>query len=112
MEIRSAKPQLIVVRHGETAWSTLGKHTSHTDLPLTAVGEQSARELKTKLQTHAFTRVFSSPLLRARATAELSGFAEHAVVTSDLTEWNYGDDEGRTTLEIRNEYLARWSTQR
>ncbi len=44
-----------------------------------------------------------SPRLRARRTAELCGFGERAEIDADLAEWDYGDDEGRTTPEIRVE---------
>ncbi len=46
--------------------------------------------------------MLTSPLLRARRTAELAGFPD-AEVVADLTEWAYGDDEGRTTHEIREQ---------
>ena len=48
-----------------------------------------------------FANVFTSPLARVRRTCELAGFDTHAEVVSDLTEWNMGSDEGRTTAEIR-----------
>jgi broad specificity phosphatase PhoE len=97
----AAQPLLVVVRHGETEWSKLGKHTSHTDLDLTEAGAAGARALAVPLASHVLTRVASSPLQRARKTAELAGFAAEAIVDPDLTEWNYGNDEGRTTKEIR-----------
>jgi broad specificity phosphatase PhoE len=95
--------QFVVVRHGETEWSRLGKHTGRTDLPLTVTGEQDARALRKRLEAQTFARVLCSPLLRAKSTAALSGFADRAETFLDLTEWNYGDDEGKTTSEIRTE---------
>jgi broad specificity phosphatase PhoE len=92
--------ELWVVRHGETEWSSLGKHTSHTELPLTPAGEQSARELAPRLAWTVFDLVLTSPRERARRTAELAGFAD-AVDDPDLVEWDYGDYEGITTPEIR-----------
>ena len=38
---------------------------------------------------------------RARETCELAGYGHDAVVDPDLREWDYGDDEGITTAEIR-----------
>jgi broad specificity phosphatase PhoE len=93
--------RLVLVRHGETEWSRDHKHTSYTDLPLTDVGEEQARALGKKIAGHDFAGVFVSPLQRARQTCELAGFASRAEVLDDLREWNYGEYEGLTTLEIR-----------
>lgn len=92
--------ELWVVRHGETAWSSAGRHTSTSELPLTEAGEASARELAGKLAGTTFDLVLTSPRERARRTAELAGFAD-ARVEPDLVEWDYGDYEGLTTPEIR-----------
>jgi broad specificity phosphatase PhoE len=94
--------QLWLVRHGETEWSASGRHTSRTDLDLTVAGVEAARSVALKLARTQFTRVLSSPLSRARRTAELAGFGSPELV-DDLREWDYGDDEGRTTAEIRTE---------
>lgn len=51
----------------------------------------------------SFTQVLSSPLQRARRTAELAGFGKYVDVDGDLTEWDYGAYEGRRTVEIRTE---------
>jgi broad specificity phosphatase PhoE len=88
-------PDVYVVRHGETEWSLSGQHTGLTDLPLTAAGEEQARQLRHRLQTIAFAKVFSSPLQRAMRTCELSGYGSKAEPDSDLIEWNYGDYEGK-----------------
>lgn len=92
--------ELWLVRHGETEWSRAGRHTSHTDLPLTSAGEAAARALGGRLAETTFDLVLTSPMTRARRTAELAGF-EYAEVDKDLAEWDYGDYEGLTTPEIR-----------
>jgi len=51
---------------------------------------------------HQFALVLTSPLQRARTTAALAGFPD-AEVCEDLLEWDYGDDESRTSAEIREE---------
>ena len=89
-----------LVRHGATEWSVSGRHTSTTDLPLLPEGEESARELRTRLDPAAYSLVLTSPRKRARETAELAGFAD-AEVDDDLAEWAYGDYEGITSAEIR-----------
>jgi probable phosphoglycerate mutase len=91
---------LYLLRHGATEWSELGKHTSHTDLPLVALGERQAAAWRAALAKPVFERVLTSPLVRARRTAELAGFAA-AEPTALLTEVDYGRDEGRTRDEIR-----------
>jgi broad specificity phosphatase PhoE len=95
-----ALPSIFLARHGETAWSLSGQHTGVTDLPLTARGEQNARSLAGRLRGVSFTRVFTSPLQRARRTCELAGFGGVADIDADLVEWNYGEYEGVTTAEI------------
>lgn len=102
--------ELWVIRHGETEWSRDGKHTSVTELDLTEEGERVARGLVDRLDGVHFDRVLSSPRLRARRTAELAGISE-VQLDEDLTEWNYGDYEGLTTLEIR-ESVPGWSVWR
>src|SRR5690349_19447842 len=96
-----------LVRHGETEWSASGKHTGTTDIPLTEKGEESARELEPRLAGESFELVLTSPMQRARRTAELAGFPD-AEVDKDLVEWGYGDYEGITTPEIR-ESVPGWT---
>ncbi len=93
---------ITVVRHGETEWSRVGKHTGRTDIPLTEAGRRAATSLRAPLAERTFSLVLTSPLARARDTATLAGHPA-ATVDDDLVEWDYGDDEGRTTAEIREE---------
>ena len=96
-------PRMVLVRHGETAWSASGQHTGRTDIPLEPAGQAEAKALAPVLAGHDFAQVLTSPLRRASATAALAGFAERAVVCDDLLEWDYGDAEGRTTDDVRAE---------
>lgn len=91
---------LYLIRHGETAWSLSGQHTSYSDIPLTEKGEADARHLAQRLGSVRFNQVFTSPRLRARQTCELAGFGSRSKIEPDLAEWNYGDYEGRRTGEI------------
>ncbi len=93
-------PELWIVRHGETEWSRDGRHTSRTEVTLTAEGEAAAVALSGRLAGSTFDLVLTSPRSRARRTAELAGFAD-AHVEDDLAEWDYGDYEGLTTPQIR-----------
>lgn len=97
--------ELVLVRHGETEWSRDGRHTGRTDLALTAPGEADARALRPRLQ-RPFALVLSSPLQRAWRTAALAGL--DAQPEPDLLEWDYGPEEGRTTVQAR-ETRPGWS---
>lgn len=98
---------LYLVRHGQTPWTVSGQHTSYTDLDLTSQGEDQARALRSKIDPSEFGLVLASPRRRAQRTAELAGFTDYEV-TDDLQEWNYGDYEGKTSLEIREQYHPGW----
>jgi probable phosphoglycerate mutase len=94
---------VFLVRHGETEWSASGKHTSRTDIELTPDGERAARTLGERLGGREFALVLSSPMRRARDTADLAGFAGRYEIDEDLKEFDYGDYEGLTTPEIREQ---------
>jgi probable phosphoglycerate mutase len=94
---------VVLVRHGETTWSSSGRHTSFTDVELTDQGCDQARELAARLDGIDFSLVLTSPRVRARTTCALAGVAARAEVTDDLAEWDYGEYEGRTTEQIRAE---------
>lgn len=91
------------IRHGETEWSQSGRHTGHTDITLTAAGEDEARRLAPKLQNVRFAHVLTSPRSRARRTCELAGLGTTAETEPDLAEWDYGQYEGRRSAEIQVE---------
>jgi broad specificity phosphatase PhoE len=59
--------EVILVRHGQTEWSLSGKHTGHTDIPLTDLGRRQADALGGMLGAAEFALVLSSPLIRAWA---------------------------------------------
>lgn len=101
---------LVLLRHGETAWSRSGQHTGLTDIPLTANGETLARAAGALLTGFHFTKILCSPLQRARRTAELAGL--DAEVDPDLLEWDYGGYEGLTTAQIRAELGHEWAVFR
>jgi probable phosphoglycerate mutase len=96
--------RLIVVRHGETEWSRTGRHTGTTDIDLTEFGVEQARSLVEPVEELSLTSpwVISSPRVRARRTAELAGLRVDAVDES-VTEWDYGEYEGRTSPDIHEE---------
>jgi probable phosphoglycerate mutase len=95
------RPEVWLMRHGETAWSAAGRHTGRTDVPLTSAGCAAAKRIGQLVASQSFAAVFTSPLGRARETCELAGLAGGSVIDDDLREWDYGDYEGLTTAEIR-----------
>ena len=99
-----------LVRHGETEWARLGRHTGRTDVALTDVGRDQARALGRQLAGHPFALVLTSPMSRATETCALAGFPS-AEIDPDLREWDYGDLEGRLTADIRAE-IPGWTIWR
>jgi probable phosphoglycerate mutase len=107
--------RIFLLRHGQTAWSVSGQHTGRTDVPLTAEGERQAIAAGERLRDD-FREVFgeggigkltvyTSPLSRARRTAELAGFGDYQVLDG-IAEWDYGRAEGRTR-EMLSEAIGR-----
>lgn len=102
--------QIVLVRHGETAWSRSGRHTGRTDVPLTDLGRRQAAALAGTLDALHATRVLASPLRRAWETAELAGLVPEP--DERLVEWDYGAYEGLTTEQIRERRGDRWTVFR
>lgn len=97
---------LYVLRHGATEWSSTGRHTGRTDVPLNAQGEDQARALRPPDEL-VRPVVLSSPRSRAVRTAELAGLRVTGTL-GELTEWDYGEYEGSTTDQIR-ETVPGWT---
>ena len=79
------RPQLWILRHGETEWSKSGQYTGLTDLPLTVEGEQQAVEARKVLDAVDFDLVLTSRLRRARRTARAARSADAIDSTSAAT---------------------------
>ena len=94
-----------LVRHGQTEWSRRGRHTGHTDVPLIPAGVAQAESLRARLAAEVPdpALVLTSPLVRATETCRLAGLGGRAERVDDLREWDYGDYEGLTTPEIREQ---------
>src|SRR5580698_4798709 len=104
--LMNARGELWLIRHGETEWTLSGAHTSRTDLTLTDHGRKCAKSLRHFLDRRQFALALSSPMRRAKETAELAGFTPE--ITEDLREWDYGQYEGLTTNEI-HEHAPDWT---
>ncbi|MBQ6051663.1 MAG: histidine phosphatase family protein [Clostridia bacterium] len=89
---------LYLVRHGKTEYNTVKRYTGNTDVPLSSEGISQARETALLLKDVDFDVIVSSPLLRARKTAEI--IAEYhpsvpVVFMDGLRERSFGDWEGK-----------------
>jgi broad specificity phosphatase PhoE len=96
--------RVVLVRHGETAWSSTRRHTGRTDIPLNDEGRRLAAALRPVLAGITGmdgALVLTSPLKRARDTCALAGLGDRAEIEPDLVEWDYGAMEGRRTEEVR-----------
>ncbi|GLF93550.1 histidine phosphatase family protein [Streptomyces yaizuensis] len=106
-------PRILLVRHGQTEWSLLGRHTGRTDIPLLEEGRRGAGLLGERLRRAPFSglpdvEVRTSPLARAAETCALAGFGERAKAWDALMEWDYGAYEGLTPAEIRERAGPDW----
>lgn len=95
--------QIWLFRHGATEWSESGQHTGSTDLPLLETGRERAEAIGHRLKGRPFALVLSSPMVRAVETCRFAGYGDQVQLTDDLKEWNYGDYEGRRTVDIQKE---------
>lgn len=105
--------RLLLVRHGETAWNSLGRYQGHTDVPLSDTGRAQAARLRDRLAGQRIDLVFASDLSRAAETARLLvGHSDLQIeYRSDLREIAYGQWEGRTHAEVlasHPEHLKQW----
>ncbi|POS86091.1 hypothetical protein EPUL_001035 [Erysiphe pulchra] len=111
-------PRIFLIRHGETEWSILGKHTGKSDIKLTANGEtQVLRSGKVLvgpgriIDPRRLVKIFVSPRIRAQQTSKLlfpSTEHAHLLETSEnIREWEYGIYEGLLTAEIKSQRKER-----
>lgn len=105
------RKQIWLVRHAQTEWSMSGRHTGTSDIPLTPAGEDAARALAPLLAAQRFDLVLSSPRQRAIHTCVLTGVSSHPAIDPDLSEWDYGEYEGLTSVKI-NAMRAGWDLWR
>jgi broad specificity phosphatase PhoE len=97
--------ELILIRHGETEWSRTGQHTGRTDLSLTTEGRaevESSRSLVRQLLKGRQPRIYTSPAARAKESAEIIFPGSDKTISPMIAEYDYGDFEGLTSVEIRS----------
>jgi broad specificity phosphatase PhoE len=102
---------ILLARHGETAWNTLGKLQGHTDIELNETGREQARALAAGLGEAAITAVWTSDLARARETGAIVASAlglPAPSVDPELRERKFGVFEGLTRAECEAQHPAAW----
>lgn len=93
---------ILLVRHGETAWNREGRYQGRTDIPLSPDGEQQVRRLSERLRDLSIDVAISSPLSRARKTAEaiLAGKSTVLELDDGLLEISHGQWEGKLASDV------------
>lgn len=105
--------ELILVRHGETIWNREGRVQGFSDIDLSDVGVQQARQLALSLKDAPILSIYSSPLSRAQSTARIINEYHHAplYIEPGLMEMDQGDFEGLTFQELlacEKGFLQKW----
>ena len=111
--VTAAVTTILIARHGETDWNRERRFQGHADPPLNELGREQARELAAALAESGVTAVYSSPLARARETAEIVAAALGLPVeTRDaLREVDVGSWQGLTRDEVEERFpegFRRW----
>ncbi|MDD2370733.1 MAG: histidine phosphatase family protein [Firmicutes bacterium] len=103
---------IYLIRHGETSWNLEERFQGTTNTDLTKTGLKQGKLLAKSLERTTFKNIYTSPLNRARITAEFIGDKTNCIVQEDLDfkEISFGDWEGLTTTQIRNKYpwMDKW----
>lgn len=99
-----------LLRHGETAWNADGnRYCGRTDIDLTPKGLSQAESVSRQLRGLELDAVYSSPLLRARMTAEIAGGGDDVTIDERLIELDFGNWEGKTKEEFIAEDPDLWT---
>src|SRR6476659_3119309 len=98
----SPRMNILLVRHGETAWNREGRYQGRTDIPLSPDGEAQVQALALRLTHVPISIAVSSPLSRARRTAEaiLAGRPTKLDFDDGLLEISHGEWEGKLSSEV------------
>jgi len=107
---------ILLIRHGETAWNAERRLQGHLDIPLNTEGERQATLLAAALDSEAVDLVVSSDLMRARQTAQAVAGRKGLVLQQDpaLRERCYGGFEGLLYSEIEQRFpreFAAWQAR-
>jgi broad specificity phosphatase PhoE len=105
--------ELILVRHGETIWNKERRVQGFSDIDLNDAGLHQAEQLALSLKDHNIHSIYSSPLIRAKRTAQIINQYHNAPIylESDLMEMNQGDFEGLSFQDLmtrEKDFLRKW----
>ena len=108
--------RFILIRHGQTEWNRgAERFRGHADLPLNETGLAQAQKVAARLASEKIAAVYSSPLQRARQTAQPLADALHLDIQKHdgLLDIDFGALEGMTVDEARQafpEVIDKWLT--
>ncbi len=94
--------KLFLVRHGETSWNKEGRFQGSIDIELSETGLNQAEKISERLKEQEFDYIISSPLKRAKVTAETISkhHSNKIILDSNLKERSFGDYEGKRHEEL------------
>ena len=92
---------IYIVRHGQTNWNIEGRYQGRIDIELNETGINQAKEISKKLKNINFDKIFSSPLKRAKKTAEIISDGK-IILDERLIERYNGELEGKLKFEYEN----------
>jgi broad specificity phosphatase PhoE len=98
--------RLVLLRHGQTEWNSLGRAQGHADISLDATGHAQAAAAAPYLAAMRPVRIWSSDLARARETAKYLAEATGLEVATDprLREYDVGVRSGLTREEFEQRH--------
>ena len=100
---------IYLFRHGLTKGNLNAQYIGHTDLPLTTDSVSALRNIKAREHYPTVSAVFSSPLKRCKDSACVMFPENDIIVIPDFIEYNFGEFEGCTAEELRdNEAYLTW----
>jgi probable phosphoglycerate mutase len=99
---------ILLVRHGETAWNREGRYQGRTDIPLSPEGERQVAALSMRLAHLPIKLAVASPLSRARRTAEVVLATRQVTLELDagLAEISHGEWEGKLSSDVEAAHAA------
>jgi broad specificity phosphatase PhoE len=105
---------ILLVRHGETTWNREGRYQGRTDIPLSETGQAQVRALGDRLRAAPIAVAVSSPLARARTTAEaiLAGRSLPLELDAGLLEISHGAWEGKLASEVERDHAEMFGVWR